>query len=88
MSKVILEGVLQRADAINHGRIYPIEDYVRKSRAVVRIGNSLYTKMEESEDDVISGFEYFLSDEDPYMRVQALKGIIYTIEKRIKNKHL
>ena len=63
-----------------------MENY--NKRAIVRIGNSLYTKMEKSEEEIINGFEYFLLDEDSYIRVQALKGIIYVIEKRIKNKHL
>lgn len=61
---------------------------IKTKRAIVRIGNSLYTKMEASEEEIIDGFEYLLSDEDSYMRVQAIQGIIYTIEKRIKNKHL
>ena len=44
---------------------------IKTKRAIVRIGNSLYTKMEASEEEIIYGFEYLLSDEDSYIRVQA-----------------
>lgn len=66
-----------------------LTEFEKINLSVLRIGNSLYSRVGKNEQDIISGYEYYIThDDSQYIRVQAIKEIINIIERRIKNKHL
>lgn len=87
MKKYILEGVIQKADPNNRGRIYP-SNAITSTIGVAQVGAQLYQKYGASYDERISGYKLFSFSDDLHIRAQALQGIIVLIGDKIKERHL
>jgi len=99
--KIILEGVIQKFNTINRGRIYPSHIFEKEvsellqgrneigsTRGVVTLlGSDLYAKFGSTEEDLLASYEMFLSYPDTLIVFEAFRRLINLKEKAIKKKY-